>query len=76
MCVNTIPRRNETCLKKLLILPGVNIPASSAQGQTVNCSEKSEREKENPRVTSQTLQALVSMLNLKVPDSTRRTEKE
>jgi len=47
------------------IFPGVDVPASWSQGQTVRCSEKLQT---NPRATSQTLRASVSMLNVKVHD--------
>lgn len=43
------------------VFPGVEVQANSPQGQVVQCSEK-------PQNTPQTLQASVSVLNVKVRD--------
>jgi len=53
--------------RQLPIFSGVDVKASSAQGQTVQSSEK-----HSYRATSQTLQASVLTLNVKVLDSTIR----
>jgi len=50
---------------QLLIFPQVDVPVSSPQGQTCNA----QRNCKNHRAASQTLQASVCMLNIKVHDS-------
>ena len=65
MCVDTMLRRKDLSndadylLRQFPISPGVNVPASSAP-------------RLDPRATFQTLQASVSVLNVKFNDSTIR----
>jgi len=55
--------------RQISIFPGVDVTASSLQGQTMQCSEKLQN---YPRATSQPLQTSVGMLNVEVHDSTIR----
>ncbi|MEQ2298795.1 hypothetical protein AMECASPLE_009039 [Ameca splendens] len=56
-------------LRQLQIFLGVDCPANSPQGQTVQGSGKVQK---NPKTQSQTLQASVTMLNGKTIDSAVR----
>ncbi|MEQ2261093.1 hypothetical protein XENORESO_005618 [Xenotaenia resolanae] len=85
VCVNKIPKRKDISndyhlgrvsiqghewktFKTVAYLPGVDIPANSLQVQIVQCSEKLGKTCQR----AQTLQALVSRLNIEVYDRTVR----
>ena len=54
--------------RQMPVFPGVNVPASSPNVRLRNAQKNCEK----PRATSQTLWASISMLNVKVHDSTIR----